>query len=217
MRKYACLCAQPLKLCLTLCDPMDCSPPGSFMGFSRQYRSGSPCPRPGGLPDSGIEPMTLASSALAGGFFMTSAIWEALEWSMLLLLLLSLFSHVWLCVTPWTAAHQAPPSLGFSGQEYWSGLSFPSPRMKYQPISQFSCSVMSDSLWPHKLQHARPPCPSPSPGVHSNWRPLSQWCHPAISSSVVPFSSAPSPSRHQNLFQWVNSSHEVAKVLEFQL
>ena len=52
---------------------------------------------------------------------------------------------------------------------------------------QFSRSVMSDSLRPHELQHARPPCPSPTPGVHSDSRPSSQWCHPAISSSVVPF------------------------------
>ena len=56
---------------------------------------------------------------------------------------------------------------------------------------QFSSSVMSDSLWPHESQHARPPCPSPSPGVHSDSRLLSQWCHPAISSLVVPFSSCP--------------------------
>ena len=54
---------------------------------------------------------------------------------------------------------------------------------------QFSCSVMSDSLWPHGLQHTRPPCPSPTPGVYWNSYPLSQWCHPTISSSVVPFSS----------------------------
>ena len=53
----------------------------------------------------------------------------------------------------------------------------------------FNRSVVSDSLWPHGLQHARPPCPSPTPGVCSNSCPLSQWCHPAISSSVVPFSS----------------------------
>ena len=53
---------------------------------------------------------------------------------------------------------------------------------------QFSCSVLSDSLWPHGLQHARPPCPSPTPRVHPNACPLSQWCHPTISSSVVPFS-----------------------------
>ena len=56
---------------------------------------------------------------------------------------------------------------------------------------QFSQSVVSDSLWPHGLQHARPPCPSPTPGVHSDSRPSTQWCHPAISSSVIPFSFCP--------------------------
>ena len=56
---------------------------------------------------------------------------------------------------------------------------------------QFSCSVMSDSLRPHESQHTRLPCPSPTPGVYSNSCPSSRWCHPAISSSVVPFSSCP--------------------------
>ena len=56
---------------------------------------------------------------------------------------------------------------------------------------QFSCSVVSDSLRPHESQHARPPCPSPTPRVYSNLCPSSRWCHPAISSSVVPFSSYP--------------------------
>ena len=56
---------------------------------------------------------------------------------------------------------------------------------------QFSHSVMSDSLWPHGLQHTRPPCPSPTPGVYPNPCPLSRWCHPTISSSVIPFSSCP--------------------------
>ena len=56
---------------------------------------------------------------------------------------------------------------------------------------QFSHSVVSDSLLPHESQHARPPCPSPTPGVHSNLCPSSWWCHPAISYSVVPFSSCP--------------------------
>ena len=56
---------------------------------------------------------------------------------------------------------------------------------------QFSRSVMSDSLPPHESQHTRPLCPSPTPRVHSNSRPLSRWCHPAISSSVIPFSSCP--------------------------
>ena len=56
---------------------------------------------------------------------------------------------------------------------------------------QFSCSFMSNSLWSHELQHARPPCPSPTSGVYPNSCPLSQWYHPAISSSVVPFFSCP--------------------------
>ena len=66
-------------------------------------------------------------------------------------------------------------------------------RMKLEPFSsvQFCRSVVSDSLWPHESQHARPPCPSPAPGIHSDPRPSSPWCHPAISSSVVPFSSCP--------------------------
>ena len=81
----------------------------------------------------------------------------------------------------------------------------------------FSRSVMSNSLRPHESQHARPPCPSPAPGVHPDSRPSSQWYHPAISSFVVPFSSCPQSPQHQSLFQWVNSLREVAKVLEFQL
>ena len=56
---------------------------------------------------------------------------------------------------------------------------------------QFSCSVMSNSLQPHEPQHARPPCPSPTPGVYPNSSPLSWWCHTTISSSVIPFSSCP--------------------------
>ena len=59
---------------------------------------------------------------------------------------------------------------------------------------QFSCSVVFDSLWPHGLQHARPPCPSPTPGVYPNSCPLGRWCHPTISSSVIPFSSCPQSS-----------------------
>ena len=80
---------------------------------------------------------------------------------------------------------------------------------------QFSHSVVSDSWRPHESQHARPPSPSPTPGVYSNSCPSSRWC---IQSSQ-PLSSppAPNPSQHQGLFRWVNSSHELAKVLEFQL
>ena len=66
---------------------------------------------------------------------------------------------------------------------------------------QFSCSVVFDSLWPHELQYARPPCPSPTPGVYPNTCPSSWWCHPAISSSVVPFSSCPQSFPASGSFQ----------------
>jgi len=75
----------------------------------------------------------------------------------------------------------------------------------------FSSSGMSDFLQPHGLQDTCPPCPSPTPGVYSNSCPVSQWCHPTISSFVVPFSSCLQP------FKWASSSHQVAKVLDFQL
>ena len=81
---------------------------------------------------------------------------------------------------------------------------------------QFSRSVMSNSLW-HEPQHAKPPCPSPTPGVHPNPCPWSQWCHATISSSVIPFSSCPQSFPASGSFPWISSSHQVAKVLEFQL
>ena len=81
----------------------------------------------------------------------------------LLLLLLSCFSHVRLCATPQTAAHQAPPSLGFSRQEHWSGLPFPSPMHKSGKWKG-SRSVVSDSLQPHGLQPTRLLCPWEFPG-----------------------------------------------------
>ena len=89
--------------------------------------------------------------------------------------------------------------------------------MKLVQFIQFSRTVVSDSLQSHESQHTRPPCPSPTPGVHSDSRPSSQWCHPAISSSVIAFSSCPlslpaSESFPMNqLFAWGT------KVLEFQL
>ena len=82
---------------------------------------------------------------------------------------------------------------------------------------QFSFPVMSDSLWPHGLQHARLPCPSPTPRACSNSCPLSRWCPPTISSSIVPFSSRLQSFPASGSFQWVSSSHQVAKVLELQL
>ena len=95
------------------------------MGFSRQeYWSGLPNPPPGSLPYPGIEVMSLMSPALSGRFFTSSTSWEApikgCE-------VVKLLSHVRLFATPWMVAYQAPLSTGFSRQEYWSGLPFPSP------------------------------------------------------------------------------------------
>ena len=82
---------------------------------------------------------------------------------------------------------------------------------------QISRSVVSDCLRPHESQHARPPYPSPTPGVYSNSCPLSWWCHLTISSSVAPFSSCLRSFPASGSFQRVSSSHQVAKVLEFKL
>ena len=98
-------------------------------------------------------------------------------------------------------------------------------------LSLFSHSVVSDSLCPHRLQHAGPPCPSPTPGAYPNSCPSSQCCHPTILSSVsssclflsschqplVIFSSCLQSFPHQGLFQWVSSLHQVANGLELQL
>ena len=80
-----------------------------------------------------------------------------------------------------------------SSQNFSTGLYFSS--------AQFSCSVMSDSLWCHEPQHARPPCPSPTPGVYPNSCLLGRWYHPTISSSVVPFSSCPQSFPASRSFQ----------------
>ena len=82
---------------------------------------------------------------------------------------------------------------------------------------QFSCSVVSDSLRPHGLQHARPPCPSPTPRVHPNLCPLSWWCHPTISSSAVYFSSCPQSFPASGSFPMSQLFASGGQILEFQL
>ena len=119
------------QLCPTLCDPRGCSLPGSSVTFSRQeYWSGLPFPFPGDLPHPGVKPM---SPALAGGFFATEPLGKSYQLSECML---SSLSHVWLFATLWTIALQAPLSMGFSRQEFWSGLQFPPP-ISYLPICLF--------------------------------------------------------------------------------
>ena len=90
------------------------------------------------------------------------------------------------------------------------------PHRHWAIFSQFSCSVMSDSLRPHEPQHTRLPCPSPTPGVHPDQGLSSWWRHPShpLSSFSLP---ALNLSQHQGFFKWVSSLHQVAKVLESQL
>ena len=131
------------ELCGTLCHPMDCSLPGfsvhgilqarilEWVAIPFSRRSSQPWDR-------------TCIACFTGIFFMP----------VLLLLLLSGFSPVRLCATPWTAAHQASPSMGFSRQEHWSGLPFPSPMHESEKWKS-SRSVVSDSSRPHGLQPTR--------------------------------------------------------------
>ena len=92
--------------------------------------------------------------------------------------------------------------------------------IQFSPV-QFSCWVVSDSSWPHESRHARPPCPSPTPGVHPSSCPSSWWCHPAISASVIPFSSCPQslPASESfpisQLFSWGGQSPGVSALTSF--
>ena len=136
-------------------------------------------------------------------------------------------SHVWLFGTTWTVAHQASLSMGFSKQGYWSGLlclppgDHPNPRIT--PSSLSLLHWQEDSLplsvpgKPYLTYQFSSVQSSLTPGVYSNSCPSSRWCHPAMSSSLSSPTPALNLSQHQGLFQWVNSSNEVAKVLEFQL
>ena len=162
-----------LQSCPTLWDPIDGSPPGS--------------PVPGILQARTLEKVAISSS-------------NAWKWKVKVKSL----SCVRLVATPWTAAHQAPPSMGFSRQEYWSGVPLPSPlyRLSHQEsphTGNVIHAVVSSSLQPLALQHARPLCPSPSPEVCPSSCPLHWWCiqpfHPLMPSSP----SALSLSQYQGL------------------
>ena len=137
-------------------------------------------------------------------------------------------SHVWLLATPWTAAYQASPSMGFSRQEYWSGVPLPFPRdvlfnilfwkvkvlvAQFNSVAQL-CLTLCDPM----------DCSTPGLPVHHQFPEFTQthvhWVGDAIQPSH-PLSSPSLPtfnlSQHQGLFKWVSSLHQVAKVLEFQL
>ena len=129
----------------------------------------------------------------------------------------------WTCMSNWTELiPNTVMSLSVFGYSpWWSKVIYKASKWLIThfsvQFSQFSHSVMSNSLRPHGLQLTRLPCPSPTPRACLNSCSSSRWCHPTISSSVVPFSSTFNLSQHQDLFQRVSSLDQVSKVLEFQL
>ena len=185
---FHCLCAKLLQSCPTICDAMDSSLPDSSV----------PWHSPG--KNTGVGCHTLLQVTVP------NQEWNArplclLHWCVCML---SHFGHVWLCAPLWTIACQAPLSTGFPRQEYWGGVPCLLPTLagrffttsaswEAPPFSAVVVAVVQSlsrvSLWPHGPQHARLPCPSPSPRACSNSSPLSQWYHPTILSSVIHFSS----------------------------
>ena len=151
--------------CPTLCNPLNCSTPGFL--FHQQ------------LPEFTQTHVHWVSGAIQTSQALSSP--SPSVTPIMCRLAYFILSHRFLMSLSFF-----PPNLAFCCLFWWDDF-------HYSIFSsvQFSRSVMSDSLRPHESQHTRPPCPSPTPRVHSDSRPLSQWCHPAISSSVFPFSSCP--------------------------
>ena len=153
------------------------------MEFSRQkYWSGLPLPTAGNLTDARTEPASLASPAspARGGRFFTTRPQRSP---------VSECHMVYVC-----DAHDISQQSYDSFDSLWlkSNICVQAWKMNVYNSVQFSSVVQScRTLWPHESQHARPLCPSPTPVVHWDSRPSSRWCHPAISSSVIPFSSCP--------------------------
>ena len=144
-------------------------------GFSRQgYWSGLPLPSLGDLPNPGVEPAPLTSPALASGSFTTSATWEARS---VPCCCCCHFSRVRLCTTPETAAHQAPPSLGFSRQEHWRGLPFLLQCMKVKSESEVaqSCPLL---VTPWTAAHQAPLSMGPSRQEYWSGVPLPSPVYP---------------------------------------
>ena len=135
--------------------------------FRQEHWSGLPFPTPGDLPHPGIEPTSPVSLALQANSLPAEPLGKPKK----------------VMGSGPLQGNQMKPYSCFKQHGYYRKDTY------FQNSAQFSCSVMSDSLWPQGLQHARLPCPSPIPGAWTNSCPLSQCCHPTISSSVIPFSS----------------------------
>ena len=183
--------------CPTFCDPMEYRPSGSSIHGILQVRilEWVAIPSPGDFPDPQIESR---SPALQGDSLYSEPPGKPTSCS---------HKHQKMCENQSDLLHyllESSKTLSLFIQLFFSK----DLRQKSEAISsvQFNCSIMSDSLQIHGLQHARPPCPTPTPRVYSNSCQFSQWCHSTISSSVIPFSCLQSfPA--WGLFKWISSSH----------
>ena len=188
--------------CPTLCNPMDCSTPGlpvhhQLPEFTQTHVHWIGDAIQPSHTLSSPSPPAFNLSQHQGLFQWVSSLHQVakvLEFASTLVLPVNTQDWSPLGWTGWLSLQSKGLSRVFSNttlqQHRSEALSFLYSFIAFSSV-QFSRSVVSDSLRPHESQHTRPPCPSPSPGVHSNSRPSSQWCHPAISSSVIPFSTCP--------------------------
>ena len=184
------------------------------LGFSRQeYWNGLPWPPPWDLLDPGIEATSLMSPALEGVLSTSSVIRfldiypeknMAQKDTCTPMFIAALFTIA--------KAWKQPRCIS---KNEWIWKKWYKYTMEYSV--QYSFSVMSNSLWPHRLQYARLPCPSSTPRVCSGSYPSSRWCHLTMSSSVIHSPPAFNLSQPQGFFQWVSFLHQMAKVLELQL
>ena len=201
-----CVCVKVTQLHLTLCDPMDCSPPALLsMGISTRILDLAPITFSRGLSQPKSWTHVSYVSCIADGFFTTEPPGKSIvsqKHSFFFMLLL------------WYILTYISVILLSSYSSFIHSL-IGSYNLTFEFSVQFSHSVVSNYLRPHESQHARPPSPSPTPGVHSDSHLSSQWCHPAISSSVVPFSSCPQslPASESfpmsQLFAWGGQSTRV--------
>ena len=220
----ACVCAQSLQSCLTFCSPMDCSTSGSSVhGIFLARILELPCPPSENLPYPGIEP---TSPALQVDSLLLSCQESPLTFCTLLTKLTTDKHLIYIIACKGLLSKVFYCDLTREWNHFWipsGGSDLPETLLLTVILAsvQFSHSVVSDSLRSHELQHARPPCPSPTPRVHPNSHPSSRWCHPAISSSVVPFSSCPQslPASESfpisQLFAWGGQSTGVSALASF--
>ena len=185
---------------------MDCSPPGfSVRGDSPGKNTGVDCyAHPQVIFPTRDQTQV---SGIAGGFFTVWATREAKKYKKAIIKEEMLKkNHTSMALLP----QRCCQADNFQKEYTWiwglesKFLKLKSPESSHIPQFRFSCSVVSDSLWPHGLQLTRFPCPSPTPGGCSNACPSSWWCHPTI---LSPFPPAFNLSQHQGLFQWISSSH----------